>query len=695
MYKRYELKGLCCANCAKKIEKLLGEQGYPSAKINFPTSELFLTEDNPDIEKITKIVQSVESDVVVISKEEITEKTQNKSIFDDMDFKELKEILLSSVLFILGFIGTYLTLEPTLIFLIFLASYVISGHKVLKKTFKNIKRMDFLDENFLMSIATIGAFLIGSYAEGVAVMLFYSIGEFLQDLAVAKSRKSIKSLVSLKAEYANLKEEGNVSKVSPETVKIGQTIVINPGERVPLDGIVISGYSSVDTTALTGESIPRSIKEGDEILSGMVNLNGLLTVNVTKNFKESTVSKILELIETANIKKAKTERFITKFARYYTPVMVLLALGLALIPPFLFNQPFSTWFYRALILLVISCPCALVLSIPLGYFASIGRLAKEGILVKGSNYIDVLSKTTYVSFDKTGTLTKGIFKVIKIVPMNDFSKEELLEIAATSESHSNHPVAKAILSEYGHNHFPEFEEYSEIAGKGIIAKINGIEVISGNSNLMKENEIVIPNLDTYDTVVHFAVDKKYAGHIIIADELKSDSKKAVMDLKQLGIKKVSMLTGDKEEVAKKISKELSLDEYYSELLPKDKVSVIEKLEEKKLKNETIAFVGEGINDAPVIMRADVGISMGTLGSDAAIESSDIVIMDDKPSKVPLGIKISKKTKKIAWQNITLIIIVKLAFIMLSIFGETTMWQAVFADVGIALISVFNALRILK
>jgi Cd2+/Zn2+-exporting ATPase len=689
---KYILKGLWCAGCASKIEKLLKEQGYPSAVINMATSELILTEKEIDLEKITKIVTSIEPGVIVIPKQ------SEIKITNEIDYKELKKIVISSVFFILGIFSSYFGYSLSIQLLFFIVSYILVGQKVLKKTFQNIKRLDFFDENFLMSIATIGAFLIGEYPEGVAVMLFYSIGEFFQNIAVTRSRNSIKSLVSIKAEYANVLENGETIKVKPENVQIGQIIIIKPGEKVPIDGIVLNGKSSLDTSALTGESTPKSINRGEEVLSGMINLSGLLTVQTTKNFSDSAVSKILNLVESASINKTKTEKFITKFAKVYTPIIVFIAVLLAVVPPIIFNEPFVPWFYKALILLVISCPCALVLSIPLGYFAGIGRLAKEGILVKGSNYIDVLSKTTYVSFDKTGTLTEGKFKVTKVVSKNEFSGKKLLEIAKMVECNSNHPIAKTIM-DFGtiscKTSLDDFEEFSEVLGKGIISRINGSEIIAGNEKLMEEKNINFEKLDVYETAVHFAVDGVYAGYILISDKLKKDSKETVLELKKLGIKKVSMLTGDKKDIAEKIASELNLDEYYSDLLPEDKVKIIEEIEANKSKKETIAFVGEGINDAPVIARADVGISMGTLGSDAAIETADVVIMNDKPSKLISAIKISKKTQNIAFQNIFVILIVKIAFISLGIFGETTMWQAVFADVGVALLSVLNAVRILK
>jgi len=501
----------------------------------------------------------------------------------------------------------------------------------------------------------------------------------------------------LKTDYANLKVDDKIIRVGPEDVKVGDIIVIKSGERVPLDGVIIEGKSTVDTSALTGESVPRILKEGGEVLSGMLNLSGLLTVKVTKTFKESTVSRILELVEKASARKAKTEKFITKFARYYTPVVVILALIVAIVPPLVFSEPLYSWTYRALVLLVISCPCALVLSIPLGYFGGIGKSAKEGILVKGSNFLDAMSKATIVAFDKTGTLTKGVFRVTQIIVKNGFGEKEILEFAALAEIYSNHPIARAIRDVYkGEIDKSLVKEYEEIAGHGVRAKINGREIIIGNDRLLHKFDIEHDTCYVKGTVVHVVVDRKYAGYIIISDEIKEDAPKTIRELKRLGIKRIMMLTGDNKEVTEQIAKQVDIDEFYAELLPEDKVKIIETLEKKKFKgDDAIIFVGDGINDAPIIARADIGVAMGALGSDAAIETADVVIMDDALLKLPLGIRIARKTRNIVWQNIILALGVKLLFLSLGIMGQATMWEAVFADIGVALIAVFNAMRILK
>ncbi|HHI00360.1 MAG TPA: cadmium-translocating P-type ATPase, partial [Thermococcus litoralis] len=611
--------------------------------------------------------------------------------------KRLYFIIPSLVLFTAGMLlRYYYNYDNAFVLGIFVASYLLVGWKVLRNAFINSVHGNVFDENFLIAIATLGAFAIREYPEAVGVMLFYTVGEFFQDLAINRSRRSIKALLALKAEYANLKVGDKIVKVKPEELKVGDIIVIKPGERVPVDGIIIEGISNVDTSALTGESVPRTVREGKEILSGMVNLSGLLTVKVTKELRESTISRILELVENASARKAKTEKFITRFAHYYTPVVVGLAVLIALVPPLAFGEPFSKWVYRALVLLVISCPCALVLSIPLGYFGGIGKSAREGILVKGSNFLDALSKATIIAFDKTGTLTKGVFKVTKIETRNGFSEEEILRFAALAEAHSNHPIAKAIKEAYGKEiNEAQIKEHEEIAGHGVKARIDGTEIMVGNDRLLHKFNIEHDTCHVKGTVAHVVVNGKYAGYIIISDEIKEDAPKAVRELKRLGVKKVVMVTGDNKDVAEEIARQIGLDEFYAELLPEDKVRVIEELEKKKDPNDTIVFVGDGINDAPVLARADVGVAMGALGSDAAIETADIVIMDDKPSKLPIGIKVARKTQRIVWQNIIFALGVKLAFISLGILGEATMWEAVFADVGVALIAVFNAMRILK
>lgn len=689
MPKKLKLEGLDCASCAYEIEEALKKEGFEFALVNFPTKEAVI---EGDIEKAKEIIKRVEPGVKIIEKDEHDR---------DHDHDDLKKMLYfiipSLLLFIIGIVlRYYYGMDNAFVFGIFTMSYLLVGWKVLKNAFVNSIHGNVFDENFLIAIATLGAFAIREYPEAVGVMLFYIVGEFFQDLAVNRSRRSIKALLALKAEYANLKVGGKIVKVKPEELKVGDIIVIKPGERVPVDGIIIEGSSNVDTSALTGESVPRTVKEGEEILSGMVNLSGLLTVKVTKELKESTISRILELVENASARKAKTEKLITRFARYYTPAVVGLAALIALIPPLAFGEPFSDWFYRALVLLVISCPCALVLSIPLGYFGGIGKSAREGILVKGSNFLDALSKATIVAFDKTGTLTKGVFKVTKIETRNGFTEEEIIKFAALAEAHSNHPIAKAIKEAYGKEiNEAEIKEHENIAGHGVKARIDGVEVMVGNDRLLHRFNIEHDTCRVKGTVAHVVINGKYAGYIIISDEIKEDAPIAVRDLKRLGVKRVVMVTGDNREVAAEIAKQLGLDSFYAELLPEDKVKIIEELEKEKAPNDKIVFVGDGINDAPVLARADVGVAMGALGSDAAIETADVVIMDDKPAKLPTGIRIARKTQRIVWQNIVFALGVKLAFISLGILGEATMWEAVFADVGVALIAVFNAMRILR
>ena len=570
-------------------------------------------------------------------------------------------------------------------------AYAIVGWKIVWKAAKNVKKGITFDENTLMTIATVGAIVIHEMPEAVAVMLFFRVGEFLQDLAVHRSRHSIKSLLEIRPTFANLKVNGKIEKVKPENVKVGDLIVVKPGEKIPLDGIIVEGSSVVDTSALTGESKPKSVKVGDEVLSGMINLSGMLTIRVTKPFAESTVSKILELVEEARSRKAKAEKFITKFARYYTPVVIMLAIGIATIPPLALNEPFSSWIYRALVLLVISCPCALVLSVPLSYFASIGKFAKEGILVKGSNFIDLLSKAKIVALDKTGTLTKGTFKVVDVVAKNGFNKEDVLKFAALAELNSNHPIAKSILDAYNVKGLETLvKSYEEIAGMGIKAKIEGSLVIAGNDAMMHAERIEHDTCKVEGTVVHVAVNGVYAGYIIVSDEIKDDAKNTITELRKLGCK-VVMLTGDSKEVAEIVAKKLGIKEFYAELLPIDKVRIVRSLKS----NGGTVFVGDGINDAPVIVEADVGIAMGALGSDAAIETADLVIMDDKVSKIPKAIRLSRRTQNIVWQNIIFVLAVKGLFVILGSLGMATMWEAVFADVGVSLITAFNAMRIFK
>lgn len=579
---------------------------------------------------------------------------------------------------------------------LFIISYIIVGGDVVKRAVKNIFKGQVFDENFLMSIATIGAFFIGEYPEGVAVMLFYQVGELFQSYAVGKSRKSIASLMDIRPDYANVKKGDELVKVDPDEVQIGDIIVIKAGEKIPLDGKVIVGSSMIDTSALTGESVPREVEVGSDILSGCININGVITAEVTKEFGESTVSKILDLVENASSKKSNSEQFITKFARYYTPVVVIIAVFLAIIPPLVIDgATFSDWIYRALAFLVVSCPCALVISIPLSFFGGIGGASKKGVLVKGSNYLEALAETEIVVFDKTGTLTKGVFNVQEIHP-EGVSKEELLELTAHAESYSNHPISLSLKRAYSKEiDNGRISDLEEISGHGVIATVDGKKVMVGNIKLMKMMDIPYFKGELIGTIVHVAVNNKYIGYIVIADEVKEDSAQAIKELKAANIKQTVMLTGDNKSIGSKVAKELGLDKVYAELLPADKVEKLEELFSQKSKKGKLAFVGDGINDAPVLARADIGIAMGGLGSDAAIEAADVVIMTDEPSKIATTMKISKKTLKIAHQNIVFAIGIKIIVLILSAFGITTMWAAIFADVGVTIIAVLNAFRALN
>ena len=579
---------------------------------------------------------------------------------------------------------------------LFIISYIIVGGDVVKRAVKNIFKGQVFDENFLMSIATIGAFFIGEYPEGVAVMLFYQVGELFQSYAVGKSRKSIASLMDIRPDYANVKKGDELVKVDPDEVQIGDIIVIKAGEKIPLDGKVIEGSSMIDTSALTGESVPREVEVGSDILSGCININGVITAEVTKEFGESTVSKILDLVENASSKKSNSEQFITKFARYYTPVVVIIAVFLAIIPPLVIDgATFSDWIYRALAFLVVSCPCALVISIPLSFFGGIGGASKKGVLVKGSNYLEALAETEIVVFDKTGTLTKGVFNVQEIHP-EGVSKEELLELTAHAESYSNHPISLSLKRAYSKEiDNGRISDVEEILGHGVIATVDGKKVMAGNIKLMKMMDIPYFKGELIGTIVHVAVNNKYIGYIVIADEVKEDSAQAIKELKAANIKQTVMLTGDNKSIGSKVAKELGLDKVYAELLPADKVEKLEELFSQKSKKGKLAFVGDGINDAPVLARADIGIAMGGLGSDAAIEAADVVIMTDEPSKIATTMKISKKTLKIAHQNIVFAIGIKIIVLILSAFGITTMWAAIFADVGVTIIAVLNAFRALN
>lgn len=604
----------------------------------------------------------------------------------------LARVILAIVLFSLAMIFTS---APTFKISLLGISYFIAGYDILIKALKNIIKGQVFDENFLMGIATLGAIGIKEYPEAVMVMVLYQIGEYLQDKAVEKSQNSITELMDIRPDYANLEKDEDLTKISPYEVKIGDTIIVKTGEKIPLDGIIIDGTATLDTSALTGESRPRETKIGDEAISGCINTNGLLKIRVTKEYGQSTVSKILDLVENASSKKTKTENFITKFAKIYTPVVVLAALFLAILPPLILGSNFSVWINRALTFLVISCPCALIISVPLGFFAGIGGASKCGILVKGSSYLELLSKPETIVFDKTGTLTQGCFKVVKIVQQEDTTKEELLELTAYAESYSNHPIALSIKKAYDKNiDKNRISEISEIAGNGVRAEISGCSILVGNENLLKNHNISYQKANETGTIVYTAKNSKFLGYIVISDKLKEDAQKAIIELKKLKLQTV-MLTGDTEESGLTVAKELNIDKAYTQLLPIDKVDKIEDIIEQKTKNKNVIFVGDGINDAPVLTRADVGIAMGGLGSDAAIEAADVVIMDDKPTKVATAIKIAKQTLTIVKENIAFALGIKVLFLILGAFGFVTMWGAVFADVGVTLIAVLNSLRALK
>ena len=621
--------------------------------------------------------------------------------------RELIPISIAIVLFLVGLIFNQpLHDTPGAIaeYAVLIPAYLISGWTVLTSAGRNILRGKIFDENFLMTIATLGAIAIHELPEGVAVMLFFQIGELFQGFAVGRSRRSIKSLLEVRPDRANLVINGVVTEVNPEQAEVGDTIIIKPGEKVPLDGEILSGNSQVDTSALTGESIPRTVRKGEIILAGAINQTGSLTVRVTKLFAESSIAKILDLVENASSKKAPTEKFITRFARYYTPIVVFLSLAVAILPPLLIPGASSElWVYRALVLLVISCPCGLVISIPLGYFGGVGGAAKRGILVKGSTFLDALTDVKTVIFDKTGTLTEGVFQVTQVTPYNGYSEREILALAAIAESQSNHPVARSVVEAYDNEissrdlTIIDFDvtDYEEIPGHGIRAKVREMSILAGNDRLLHQENIEHNTCNVEGTVVHLAIDRKYAGYILISDRIKEDAPKAIARLKKAGVNETVMLTGDNQVVAKSVADKLGLDTYKAELLPENKVEAIEEYLRKSDKKSKVAFVGDGINDAPVIARADIGMAMGALGSDAAIETADVVLMNDAPSKVAEAINIGRKTHSIVWQNIILAMAIKALFIFLGAIGIASLWSAVFADVGVALLAILNASRILR
>ncbi len=677
------------------------------AELNFISGTLSLELKDPSLEEVAlKTVLKLEPQVQIISAEQEPQE-------DDQPLRSrqiLKKITLSGLFFIAGLLFDYYFFPGArlsgvnsigfwIVFLPYIVAYVISGQDVLESALSGIKRYDFFSEHFLMSIATLGAFFIGEFPEAVAVMLFFKVGEYIEDRAVGHSRRSIKSLLKIRADYANLWRDGKTIQVRPEEVSPGELILVKPGERLPLDGVVLEGESWVDTSALTGESVPRRIKQGDTVLSGMINKNSVIIVKVTRAFEQSTVSRILELVERAAAQKAPTERFITRFSRIYTPVVVSFAVAMAVMPPLLFHQQtYSEWIYRSLVFLVISCPCALVLSIPVGFFGGIGASARRGVLFKGANYLEAFRKVHTMVFDKTGTLTEGVFKVVDIKPFNGFSPEELLRFAALAEAHSNHPIAKSILDAYqGSIDEGSIQSYEEIASHGVRVVAEGREIVAGSDRILHlgEQEIEHETCVTEGTVVHVAVDRRYAGYIVLSDVIREDVESTLDTLRKEGIRRIVMLTGDDTVAARQVAKRLKIEEFYAELLPEEKIEIVKRLkEEMDHRTHKIAFVGDGINDAPVLMASDIGIAMGGLGSDAAIESADVVLMKDRLSALIDALYVSRKTRKIVYENIGMVFLIKGLFLLLGASGMATMWEALFADVGVAVLAVLNSTRVL-
>ncbi len=682
------LNGLNCANCARKIEERVGNlEGVKESNLNFTTLTLKVKlhksyEEEKAFKDINDIVIGLEPHVVVEKKSKANQEDKKVS------FKVEPMLIIGAIIYLVAVLGSF---SDTVSLVLYVASYILIGGEVVLAAIKNIAKGEVFDENFLMTVATIGAFAIKEFPEAVAVMLFYQIGETIQGYAVNKSRTSISSLMDIRADYANLLRNGKEEKVNPEIININDVIIIKPGERVPLDGIVIEGESYVDTSALTGESVPRKVTAGNEILSGGINTNSVIKVQVTKVFGESTVSRILEMVENAASKKADTEKFITKFAKVYTPIVVGLAVVIAVFPPLLLKgAEFSEWLYRALVFLVVSCPCALVVSVPLGFFSGIGGASKKGVLVKGSNYLELLKDVETIVFDKTGTLTEGIFAVTEI-NTNNITEEELIEKAAIAVSFSNNPIAVSIVRAYGKEVAKdEIKDYEEIPGHGIKALISGEEVLVGNAKLMKEFNVEFKEVESIGTVVYTAINGEFKGSIVISDKIKENVKEALQSLKRVGVKKTVMLTGDNKNTADKVAEIVGLDQVYSELLPLDKVTKVEELLSSA--KGKVAFVGDGVNDAPVLARADIGIAMGGIGSDAAIEAADVVLMKDDVSALVDAVNISKKTSKVLWQNIIFALGVKVIVMILSTLGFANMWAAVFADVGVTIIAVINSTR---
>lgn len=693
------LEGLDCPNCAAKIEKDVAKLPEVSActlNLMQQTLTLELDKDADIFGKVERIVHSYEPDVKVREKTAQTEHDHDHSHEGDAKQMILR-LAVGAVIFAAGLLlgaAQKVSLPVQLAF--YIVAYVILGGDVVLHAVKNILKGRVFDENFLMSLSSIGAFFIGDYPEAVAVMLFYQVGEFFQDLAVQRSRKSISDLMDIRPETATVKRSGELLTVSPEEVAVGEWIVVKPGEKIPLDGVVLVGDSMVDTRALTGESVPKSVHPMDEVLSGCINESGLLTIQVTKTYDQSTVAKIIDMVENASSRKAPTENFITAFARYYTPAVVVLAALLGVIPPLFFQGQWADWIHRAFVFLVVSCPCALVISIPLTFFGGIGAASRHGVLVKGSNYLEALNKVSTVVFDKTGTLTKGVFQVTGIFPAQGCTEAQVLKAAACAEHFSNHPIARSIMAvAEGAHDGVQITGYEEIPGRGVCVKADGMTVLAGNPALMEAEGIAWEACEGVGTKVYVAEDGKYLGCILIADELKADSKAAIAALKRAGVEKTVMLTGDNAKIGQAVAEELGLDDCYAQLLPNEKVEILEKLDSTKCPDSKLAFVGDGINDAPVLARADIGIAMGGLGSDAAIEAADVVLMTDEPSKLVEAIAVARETRRIVTQNIVIALSIKGVFLVLGALGLAGMWEAVFGDVGVALIAVLNATRILK
>ncbi len=700
MMEKYRVKNLDCAHCAIKIETAVKKvPGVHWASLDFATLTLHI--DAEDTREAIKAVHETDPNIELKSVAAVSGSLPDSNTFNPKS--KLIELSLAAVMFaiILFFdYGVHVRLPEMLFMALAMGTYLFSGWNVLASAVRTVRKKAFFDENVLMVIATVGAMAIGAFSEAVGVMLFYKAGEFFQELAVNRSRGSIRALLAEKPGYANLQTESGLRQVPPEAVRVGEVIVVKPGEKMPLDGRVLTGSSQVDPSVLTGESVPKTIRTGDCVMAGEVNMTGAVMVEVTRPYAESSIARMLEMVENASARKTATENFITVFARYYTPAMVAAAACIAFIPPlFIAEAAFSTWIYRALVLLVISCPCALVISIPLGYFGGIGRASGNGILVKGSNYLDALAGVKTVVFDKTGTLTEGVFKVKDVIARNGYSADRILEFAAMAEQHSNHPIARSILDAYigSGNTMPAVavDDHAEISGAGVKTQVNGTQIIVGNDRLMIQEQIDFDECPIEGTVAHVAVNGTYAGYVVIGDRIRKDSVEAIAALRRNGVKRIIMLTGDNQCAADSIAAQLDLDEYHAGLLPEDKVRIFEQLQEKYGQNGRIAFVGDGINDAPVIARADVGVAMGVLGSDAAIETADVVLMTDSPAKMAEAVAIGKYTRMIVWQNIFLALSIKAVVIVLGTMGLASMWAAVFADVGTALMAVVNSTRALK